>query len=755
MSTTAGVPSTAPDPTEVPARANGLVLIGTAQGSGYRTPPALVRRADGQTIQLTTILYAVLEAVDGQKTIDEVAAAASDAAGRTISGDNVRSLIDGRLRPLGLLRRADGSEPELVRSDPLLGMRLRRSITDPATTRRLTAPFAVLFAPIVVAIVLVAFAVACWWLLFIKGLGSATHDAFDNPHLLLLIVVVTILSAGFHEFGHAAAARRGGAEPGAMGVGLYLIWPAFYTDVTDSYRLDRAGRLRTDLGGLYFNAIVAVAIIGVWWLSRFDALLLVVVAQLLQMVRQLLPLLRFDGYHILADLVGVPDLFARIKPTLLALLPWRPADEEAKALTPLARTIVSAWVLITVPLLLVTLALLVIALPRLIGTAWAAAQDLAGQSARAASESDVLGAVGSALGVVIVALPVAAIVYLLLRLGRQLGGGAIRATRGRPARRALAIAVGALLVGLLAWAWWPDAETYRPVQAYERGTIADAFPTSGASVSAGVSEGARGGAITALPEGASLGTIDDPTLAMILVPRDPSQPTWVFPFDRPLAPEGDDQQALAVATEDGSVVYDVAFALVWAEGDAVDTRNEAYAFASCTGCAAVAVGFQVVLVMGQADVIVPENLSAAVNYACVECLAYALASQLVLSVDEPLDAAAMRELDALWVEILAFEEGIQNVPLDEIQARLSEYKERIIAIVLPERAVSVDPTPTTSPTTAPSASSLPEPTSSSPAQPVEPAPTATVSPSPSVSPSTGVEEGAPEGSPSPSPSASP
>ena len=39
-----------------------------------------------------------------------------------------------------------------------------------------------------------------------------------------------------------------------MGTGLYLVWPAFYTDVTDSYRLGRAGRLRTDLGGLYFNA---------------------------------------------------------------------------------------------------------------------------------------------------------------------------------------------------------------------------------------------------------------------------------------------------------------------------------------------------------------------------------------------------------------------------------------------------------------------------------------------------------------------
>ena len=180
-----------------------------------------------------------------------------------------------------------------------------------------------LFNPLIVVLVTAAFLASCWWVLMVKGLASATHEAFANPGLVLLILAVTVLSAGFHEFGHAAAARRGGATPGAMGTGLYLIWPAFFTDVTDSYRLGRAGRIRTDLGGLYFNAIVAVAIMGIWWATGFDALLLVVVTQVLQMVRQLLPLVRFDGYHILADATGVPDLFQRIKPTLLSLLPWR------------------------------------------------------------------------------------------------------------------------------------------------------------------------------------------------------------------------------------------------------------------------------------------------------------------------------------------------------------------------------------------------------------------------------------------------
>ncbi len=173
-------------------------------------------------------------------------------------------------------------------------------------TRRITAPFAALFTPLVVAIVVLAFALISGWVLFTKGLGSATHQAFDQPILLVVVFAITIFSAGFHEFGHASACRYGGATPGAMGTGLYLVWPAFYTDVTDSYRLGRAGRLRVDLGGLYFNALVTVAMFVVWLVTGWDALLLILAAQLLQMVRQLAPMVRFDGYHVLADLTGSP-----------------------------------------------------------------------------------------------------------------------------------------------------------------------------------------------------------------------------------------------------------------------------------------------------------------------------------------------------------------------------------------------------------------------------------------------------------------
>ncbi|MDQ1054967.1 putative peptide zinc metalloprotease protein [Arthrobacter sp. SORGH_AS 212] len=705
----------------LPARADGVQLMGTAEGSGYREPPALVRRADGQTLQLTRLLYLVLEAADGTQDLEGIARHVSEGSGRLVSADNVRTLMDSQLLPMGVLRLADGSQPEVRKSNPLLGLRFRYIVSDPERTRRITAPFAVLFHPLLVVAVTAAFLAACWWVLMVKGLGSATHEAFEQPALLLLILAVTILSAGFHEFGHAAATRKGGATPGAMGAGLYLLWPAFFTDVTDSYRLGRGGRIRTDLGGLYFNAIVAVAIMGLWWATGFDALLLVVVTQILQMVRQLIPLVKYDGYHILADATGVPDLFQRIKPTLLGILPWRWGNPGSQVLKPWARAVVTVWVLVTVPVLLFSMVMMVLSLPRLLATGWASVGKQQGMLAASLADGDVLGAAMRAVAIVIVAIPVLGLLYIVVRLLRQLVTGLWKKTRGKALERTAAMTlVGALLAGL-AWAWWPDGGTYRPVQAYERGTLGDATRAILPARDAGeLRQGGTGQTVALWPAGATKPTRDNPQLSMVLVPVGepageaapaggtdaavaPSAPSWVFPFDRPAAPEADGNQALAVNTTDGSVAYSVAFALVWAEdGAPVTTANEAYAFANCSGCAAVAVGFQVVLVVGQTDVIVPENLSAAANYNCLDCLTYALASQLVLSLDGPLDGDSKQQLEALWAQIAEYGRNIRDVPLSEIQATLNGFKEQITAIVKGSPAAGGTSVATTPPTAGPS-----------------------------------------------------
>lgn len=748
-------------------RADGVELMGELVGSGYRVPPSLVRRADGQTIQLTPLLYATLREIDGRRTPAEVAAAVSASTGRTVSDDNVTQLVDNKLRPLGLMVSGDGSEPEVKKREPLLGLSLRRVITDPARTQRLTDPFRFLFRPWAVVPILVAFAVVVWWVSFRKGLAAAAYDAFERPGLLILVFVVTVLSAGFHEFGHAAAARYGGATPGVIGFGLYLVWPAFYTDVTDSYRLGRRGRLRTDLGGLYFNAIVAVAITALWLGLRYDALLLIVATQIIQMIRQLTPLVRFDGYHVLADLTGVPDLYGRIKPTLLGMLPWRWRDPQVRQLKWWARIVVTVWVIVVVPLLIIMLALAVLALPRLLGSAWAALHKQQDVLATAWADGDVVQAIARVLAMIAIVIPMAGIIYLLTRIARRIVSGAWQGTSGKPVQRALVGIVGAAALAGIAYAWFPNGDNYRPIQASERGTLGDIFyavrvestgdqrtasnATQQVASTRPLAAGQRGVMPALWDTGTPPPTINNPQLAVILVPRPvgaaatggggyyaapASTPAgdqgWVFPFDKPLAPEEGDNQALAVNTTDGSLVYDVAFAMVWVTDNSYALNvNEAHAYASCDSCAAVAVAYQVVLVVDSEEnddnVAVPQNLAGALNYDCVNCMTYALARQLFVTIDRPLTEEEMTALedalDEVWAEVAAYEQSIESgeippeVWVNEIDEKLAEWNAEIMVILDPY---------VTDPTLAPTQAST-APTTAAPASPVV-APSATVPP---------------------------
>ncbi|MFL5681015.1 MAG: hypothetical protein ACJ77B_10485 [Chloroflexota bacterium] len=741
--------------TNIPARPDGLELIGEMAGSGYRNPPSLVRRSDGQTLQLTPLLYAVLEAVDGRRGYAEIAEHVSERTGRSVSASDVETLVERQLRPQALLLGADGSVPRLKRSNPLLGLRFKLALTDPAVTRRITDPFTVLFHPIVWVPLVTVFGALSWWLLIDHGLASATYQAFAKPSLLLLIVAVTLLSAGFHEFGHAAAARRGGAQPGVIGAGLYLMWPAFYTDVTDSYRLGRFGRVRTDLGGLYFNVIVAVAIAAIWWLTRWDALLLVVAAQILQMVRQLTPLVRFDGYHVLADLTGVPDLFSRIGPILASFLPGRCGDPRVTQLKAWARVLVTAWVLVVVPVLAFSILAMVLAAPRLVGTAVESFGRERDAMAHQWGAGQSLDAAGSGLAMAVVVMAVLAMGLMAGRIVIRLLKTLWRRTEGRPARRAgagvLVLAMGAAL----AFAWWPSPQRYRPIQPYEGGTLLDvaAAPLAAAGLAVPAAPSSTGGRVTTvLPRSGDLPTEAHPELALVLVPPGSSSggggvnPAWVFPFNRPLPPKAGDNQALAVNTTSGTATYDVAVAMVWVTGDdPVLNTNEAYAFANCSNCVTVSVAFQVVVIVGNANVIVPQNLSGAVNYDCFECITAAIASQLVVTIDSLPDAAQQVALADIWAKIQAFAKSIPTLPLADVMAQLEDYKSQILAIL----DVSAVPEPSGSP--APSGSPGASPGGSADASPSPSA--GSTEPSPGPSEGTPSETGGTEPTPGATPAA--
>ena len=170
---------------------------------------------------------------------------------------------------------------------------------------------------------LLGLVVADVWLLRQASLTGAVDSILVDPPMLLSVIGILLGATVVHELGHAAACRYGGATPGKIGVAVYIVYPAFFTDVTQSYRLGRAGRVRTDLGGVYFNALTIAGLTAVYAHTHSPAVLLAIVFVHVEALQQLLPLGRLDGYFVVADLVGVPDLFGRIGPILRSAVPGR------------------------------------------------------------------------------------------------------------------------------------------------------------------------------------------------------------------------------------------------------------------------------------------------------------------------------------------------------------------------------------------------------------------------------------------------
>jgi len=69
-------------------RATGVEELGEVPGSGYRRPPALVRRADGQVLTLTPLLQQVFAAIDGRRSVAAVAEQVSASYGRAVGPDD-------------------------------------------------------------------------------------------------------------------------------------------------------------------------------------------------------------------------------------------------------------------------------------------------------------------------------------------------------------------------------------------------------------------------------------------------------------------------------------------------------------------------------------------------------------------------------------------------------------------------------------------------------------------------------------------
>ncbi|MET8956971.1 hypothetical protein ACWEO4_46380 [Streptomyces sp. NPDC004393] len=453
--TTAGTP-VSPGAAPVPQPSPGLQTLGEYKGSGFTERRYIVRRGDGQVIQLSRLLYLVVSSIDGIRDAETISHRVSGRYGAEVTTDNITYLVEHKLTPLGItLPLTDHlSQVPAPRSDLLLALRGHKVIFHEGHVARIAAALAWLHRPLAVVLTLAGVIAMDVWLFAVHGAMTPVLQVLEQPLWMLIVFALTVASLLFHEFGHASACRYSGAVPGKIGCGIFLIWPSMYTDVTDVYRIGRAGRLRTGLGGVYFNAIFMLALTATYLLTHQPFLLAAVYLAHFEVLEQLMPAVRLDGYYILGDLAGVPDLYGKIKPILLSLLPGHhPAATQAADLKPSARTIVTVWVGTMVPLLLAEAAYALWNLPRLLTTATRGLHDQCLGTIAAFTDGHTATGLVGVIGTLMLICPMAGGAYLTARLAGRLWRTATRASEGKPVLRLTLAAAAAAGCVALATAW--------------------------------------------------------------------------------------------------------------------------------------------------------------------------------------------------------------------------------------------------------------------------------------------------------------
>lgn len=138
---------------------------------------------------------------------------------------------------------------------------------------------------------------------------------FFHWHRLLGLAVTWVLIKGLHELGHGLCCKAFGGEVHELGVAFLALFPSPFCNVTDSWTfVSKWQRIAVSAAGVYVELLLAGTACWVWWLTDTASLLhqvsfgVMVLCSLRTLLGNANPLMRLDGYYVLADWLDMPDL---------------------------------------------------------------------------------------------------------------------------------------------------------------------------------------------------------------------------------------------------------------------------------------------------------------------------------------------------------------------------------------------------------------------------------------------------------------
>lgn len=153
------------------------------------------------------------------------------------------------------------------------------------------------------------------WDTFVSKLPS--YQDFFTFRVLICFWVTLSLVKVIHEFGHGLSCKKFGGEVHEMGFLFLILTPCLYCNVTDAWMLpNKWHRAVIGAAGIYVELILSSIFVWIWWytdpgLLNTLSLSVIFICSVSTVLFNANPLMRFDGYYILSDLMEVPNLRER------------------------------------------------------------------------------------------------------------------------------------------------------------------------------------------------------------------------------------------------------------------------------------------------------------------------------------------------------------------------------------------------------------------------------------------------------------
>lgn len=294
----------------IPELADG-VLISPIENEAFfvvHTPGTAFR------LRINELTRTLLTMIDGKRSVAELTHALNVDPAASVSIQQVDQVIRETLEPYGIVKSKNASPAK----EKVPYLRLRMTLLPGAIVSPIGRVLRVLIPAKPWRFILLLLAALTG--IYVREISFTAFTGFITPERILGYFIFSIFSRLVHEFGHASACEKFGIKAGSVGFGFYLFMPVFYADVSDAWLLAPRKRIIINAAGMYFQLLLSCAMVAIFFITGNDWLLYASLINILGFLPNINPFVRYDGYWIITDWLGVNNLMGKSREKFQATL---------------------------------------------------------------------------------------------------------------------------------------------------------------------------------------------------------------------------------------------------------------------------------------------------------------------------------------------------------------------------------------------------------------------------------------------------